>query len=188
VPLKCSLSEADYESDVLLVRLDTTWIEAYQTSKREFFYYDNYLLLLLSMPAIGLFGYHAFTRFPVGKRVWQLCVLLCSMTIMCVTVNILTFCPSKMLTLVMKPLTSPHTTTLSFITDGEAKYGLLPVKIHFVVPVTVQSAAIDPPNVAMSMVSSLQMQGKTNTAPASKFLNHIQLPSCEKVVFLLYKF
>jgi hypothetical protein len=32
VPLKRSLSEADYESDVLLVRSDTTWIEAYQTS------------------------------------------------------------------------------------------------------------------------------------------------------------
>jgi hypothetical protein len=32
VPLKGSLSEADYESDVLLVRLNTTWIEAYQTS------------------------------------------------------------------------------------------------------------------------------------------------------------
>jgi hypothetical protein len=32
VPPKCSLSEADYESDIVLVRLDTTWIEAYQTS------------------------------------------------------------------------------------------------------------------------------------------------------------
>jgi hypothetical protein len=32
VPPKCSLSEADYETNVLLVRLGTTWIEAYQIS------------------------------------------------------------------------------------------------------------------------------------------------------------
>jgi hypothetical protein len=37
VPPKCSLSEADYESDVLLIRLDTMWIETYQTSLPQMF-------------------------------------------------------------------------------------------------------------------------------------------------------
>jgi hypothetical protein len=50
VPLKRSLSEADYESDVLLVRLDTTWIEAYQTSLPQ-------IVLLSTRRILSLFYY-----------------------------------------------------------------------------------------------------------------------------------